>query len=430
METPPRLYNPRFVLLLSLQFVFGLGFSSFFLLPKYLTEVHAANATVIGLVVAAGPVAAVSAIPLLARHIDRLPLRWLMVGGALAMFTTSLGFAPLMAPGPAMFLFRALQGAGFVVFFASTTVLASTLSPPERLGQAVGLLGAANLATNAVAPALAEIVASSYGWRPVFLASALCSLLAASGALVLPTHRPALSEPSSAAPSPTPIWQPRFLRLLYAGAMVGASFGTVVTYYQPLALELGIRDVRDLFLGYTASALLVRVLLGGRRARAGRGVGKQHGDVAGPDLAAVDAEDRALLAHDAARDLQRVGVVVRRRRLAIVVVDEDGDFRMVARRTVGVAGEDHVVHLGGAHGLVGGLAHDPAHRLDKVRLAAAVGADDPGQARFDRKVGRFDEGFEADQAQPRELHSGLVSISLAAAVKGIARGSRPSARSK
>ena len=69
-------------------------------------------------------------------------------------------------------------------------------------------------------------------------------------------------------------------------------------------------------------------------------------------------------------------------------------------------------------------------RFDQVRLAAAVGADHAGQARFDREVGRFDEGFEADQAQPRELHSRVVSISLAAAVKGIARGSRPSACSK
>ena len=86
-----------------------------------------------------------------------------------------------------------------------------------------------------------------------------------------------------------------------------------------------------------------------RRARAGRGVGKQHGDVARAHLAAVDTEDRALLAHDAARDLERFVFVERRRRLAVVVVDEDGDFGVVARRTVGVAGEDHVVHLGRAH---------------------------------------------------------------------------------
>ena len=40
-----------------------------------------------------------------------------------------------------------------------------------------------------------------------------------------------------------------------------------------------------------------------RRARAGRGVGEQDGDVAGAHFAAVDAEGRALLAHDAARAL-------------------------------------------------------------------------------------------------------------------------------
>ena len=44
----------------------------------------------------------------------------------------------------------------------------------------------------------------------------------------------------------------------------------------------------------------------GRRARTGRGVGEHHGDVPGADLAAVDAERRALLAHDAPRDFQRV----------------------------------------------------------------------------------------------------------------------------
>ena len=99
----------------------------------------------------------------------------------------------------------------------------------------------------------------------------------------------------------------------------------------------------------------------------------------------------------------------------------DRDFGVIARRAVGVAGEDHVVHLGRAHGLVGGLAHDPAHRLDQIGLAAAVRADHAGQSWFDHKVGRFDEGLEADQAQPRELHAGRYVHSPAAAAKGIMR---------
>ena len=147
-----------------------------------------------------------------------------------------------------------------------------------------------------------------------------------------------------------------------------------------------------------------------RRARTGRGVGEQHGDVAGAHLAAVDAEVRAFLAQDAARDFQRLGVVEGRRRPAVGVVDRDGDLGMVARRAPGIAGEDDVVHLGAAHGLVGGLAHDPAHGLHQIGFAAAVGTDHAGQSRFDDKVGRFNEGFKTDQAQPRELHAGVTSI--------------------
>jgi hypothetical protein len=68
------------------------------------------------------------------------------------------------------------------------------------------------------------------------------------------------------------------------------------------------------------------------------------------------------------------------------------------------AGKDHVVHVGGAQGFVRGLAHDPAQRFDEVRLAAAVRPDHAGEARLDQKIGRLDEGLEAEQAQPREFH--------------------------
>ena len=55
------------------------------------------------------------------------------------------------------------------------------------------------------------------------------------------------------------------------------------------------------------------------------------------------------------------------------------------------------------------FAHHPAQRFDQVRLAAAVRPDHAGQARLDQEIGRFDKRFEADQAQPRQLHdSGLM----------------------
>jgi hypothetical protein len=148
-----------------------------------------------------------------------------------------------------------------------------------------------------------------------------------------------------------------------------------------------------------------------RRTRSGRRVGKQHGDVAGAHFAAIHAEGRAVFAHDPAGDFQRLEIVEGGGRLAVGIVDQHRNFGMVTRRSLRITREDDVIHLRGAHGLVGGLAHDPAHRLDEVRLAAAVRADDPGQAGFDGKIGRFDKGFEADQAQPCELHSFITSLS-------------------
>ena len=55
----------------------------------------------------------------------------------------------------------------------------------------------------------------------------------------------------------------------------------------------------------------------------------------------------------------------------------------------------------------------------RLGFAAAVEPTTPVEPGFDHKVGRFDEGLKPDQAQPRELHTGVISIPQAAAAKGI-----------
>src|SRR5262249_5532120 len=52
---------------------------------------------------------------------------------------------------------------------------------------------------------------------------------------------------------------------------------------------------------------------------------------------------------------------------------------------------------------------NPAQRLDQVRLAAAVRADDAGDAGLDAELGRIDEGFEPGKPEPGELHHGAYS---------------------
>ncbi len=257
-EPLPPLYRAKFVVLLLVQFVFGLGFSSFLLLPKYLTVAHAADASTIGRVGATGPIVAVLALPLIAPYIDRVRRQYLLAFSAAAMFAAALGFAYLRELEPSVYLLRALQGAAFTTFMSTTSTLVVELAPPARLGQALGLQGAANLVTNAIGPALAEPLAHSWGWQPVFLLSALCSLLAAAGVWTL-------AEPPRAQRARSrqrEMFDARSLPFFYASSVVGVGFGTVVTFYQPLALELGAVEVGGLFIGYTITAVLVRVGFG------------------------------------------------------------------------------------------------------------------------------------------------------------------------
>ena len=101
---------------------------------------------------------------------------------------------------------------------------------------------------------------------------------------------------------------------------------------------------------------------------------------------------------DPARDLQIVGFAELNRCAFQGIVQCQDDFGDVAGRAAVGARKDDVVHLAAAHLLGGCFAHHPFQRLDKVRLAAAVGADDPGQTGIDLQRRRFDEGFETAQA--------------------------------
>ncbi len=158
-------------------------------------------------------------------------------------------------------------------------------------------------------------------------------------------------------------------------------------------LGLGVDDLADLALAHERG-----------RTGAGRGIGEQQLHVARAHLAAVDAVGGTDLALDPARHLEHVGVVERRRRAAVGIVDEQNHLGGIAHGPVGGAGEDHLVEILGAHRLVRAFAHHEAQRLDQIGLAATVGADDARHARLDLEIGRLDERLEPNQTKTRELH--------------------------
>ena len=129
--------------------------------------------------------------------------------------------------------------------------------------------------------------------------------------------------------------------------------------------------------------------------RASGRIGEGEGDVLGAHVAAVDAVGAACAALDPPGDDQF---------LVPVIAGVEHHFGKVAGWPRGGAREDHVLHPARSHRLGRGFPHHPADRFEQVGLAAAVGADDPGQAGFDSQFRRLDEALEAAELEPVDLH--------------------------
>ncbi len=253
------------MLLLCVQFCFALSYSTYFLLPKYLTRVFHANADVIGAVASASLIAGVLATPWVGAWLDRGARRPFINYGALLNCLTGFGFAFVHSASWPIYALRVVNGVSYVIVFNAVVTMATDLAPPRQLSQAIGLCGAASMAANAIAPAIGEYVADHQGWSVVFSLAggcALCASLLSFG----------LREPARTAPTPSPAeTAPSALTLLKEpsrrGALIcafanGCAFGVMFTYTQPLALLLGANRVSAFFLGYTLTALVIRVGLG------------------------------------------------------------------------------------------------------------------------------------------------------------------------
>jgi MFS family permease len=268
VSEPERLLTPGFVRLLCVQFCFGLSYSTFFLLPKFLTREFHASADVIGAVASVSLIAGVLATPWMGAWLDRGSRRPFIRYGALVNAVSGCGFALVHSASWPIFALRIVNGVSYVLVFNAIVTLATDLAPPRRLSQAIGLCGAASMASNAVAPAIAEYVADHQGWPLVWLLGAAAALCAALLSLGLREPRAAHANASHA---PRVDVEPSAFSLLKApsrrGAFVcaaanGAAFGVMFTFTQPLALLLGANKVSAFFIGYTFTALIVRLGLG------------------------------------------------------------------------------------------------------------------------------------------------------------------------
>lgn len=267
-DPAPRLLTRRFVTLLSAQALFGLAFSTYFLIPKYLQVSLGAGPKTIGWVSGIAWTTSVLCIPLTGSLIDRVGRQRFALFGAASMVLGCCLFAVSGRVGPLLFAARVLQGVGFSFFFVATSTLAADLAPPKRLSQAIGWYGAMMTTTNAVSPAIAEPLADAFGWSPVFWTTAVFAALAGLAATRLGPEV-AHHEPSTS-PFRDVLAVKRLRPIWFVSILAGFIFGAIITFSAPWALDSGFEKVSTFFIAYACASASVRVALGGLADRWGR----------------------------------------------------------------------------------------------------------------------------------------------------------------
>ncbi len=250
---------PAFRALLWAQACFGVAFSTFLILPKFLAVHLHAGPSQVGWIMSTASLANVLSV----RPVGLVAARWgarrTLALASLFMAAGALGFTLVSSVGPLAFFCRVLHGLGWAFMFSASGSLVLALAPPGRLSQAIALHGSSNLVSNAIGPALAELGIAALGPAPVWAAAAAVAILGAWLCSRIDVA-PAVPAPSGGRRPDVRDSLPTFL--LFVGVMVGVASGTMLVFHQPLALARGAERISGFLVAYTIGAVGVRVTLG------------------------------------------------------------------------------------------------------------------------------------------------------------------------
>lgn len=250
--------DPRFQKLLVVQMAFGYTFSSLLVVPKYLTTALGANPRQIGELAAIPALAGIAVAPFCGRWLDRGGARAAIVLGSTLLALSVGAFGFFDAVEPLVYVARAVQGIGNTLVIGGAAAFVTLLVAPKHHARAFGLAGSASLAMNALASYATERLAHSYGWGVAFEVAGATGLLA----LLFTMSIPDVEARTSFEPAPSSVAPTGGRAVAFAALAAGAGFATIATFTQPRVLALGATDVAPLFIGYTVTALGVRLGLG------------------------------------------------------------------------------------------------------------------------------------------------------------------------
>lgn len=259
----------RFVLATLANLVFFIGVTAFFSLPVHLEAVGASRADV-GRVMGAFGLACLVAIPLTGSLADRFGRQRFMFAGALGWVGISLLFTAVDRVGPLVYGLRLGQGVAFSLAFVATNATIVDLAPAGSLGRAIAWFGATTLISHAVGPSLGEWVATTWGFRSLFLLSAAVAL--ASLPLYFAVHdvpRPQSSPAMARTAARALFFRRGGLGPLACALGTAVTFGTALNFMPVFVRARGLPSHAPFFVTYVAAAIMVRIFAGGLGDRVG-----------------------------------------------------------------------------------------------------------------------------------------------------------------
>jgi MFS family permease len=167
---PPSLYTLPVIVLLAavgLSFV-GVGF----VMPLralYARDIGASSVEV-GLMATAFLLASFVVTPAMGWLADRMGPRTVLGCSLLTYAGLLAAYVPITSPSTLLVL-RALEGVSAAGVLTPARALMNTVAPPERYGEALGLVSTARYVGIVAGPAVGTLLASSVGYGPAFLAA-------------------------------------------------------------------------------------------------------------------------------------------------------------------------------------------------------------------------------------------------------------------
>jgi MFS family permease len=248
------LYDRDYLVVNAANAFYSLHATMFIFMPAYLYTLGLPAGT-IGLLMATGTLASVLAKPLNGWLVNRgRHARFLSIGALLSCLAAVPWLSP-PAPGPALYLLRACQGAAYSFFATAAYGYIAAGAPADRRGEALGVFGLSFFIPTALGGQAGEYIAAHAGFRGIFLGAVAAGL----PAVLLPALMRRRHEGERlAAGEMRGFFTARALVPNTAGFLFGAAYGTIFTFLPIVLMIRGGGTLGHFVLVYSAAVIATR----------------------------------------------------------------------------------------------------------------------------------------------------------------------------